>query len=243
MNDLKDKPKPVLTEQESQIIDAAKAFRERLKKAHLVIRAQLPLKVGIHEDVYARYPDVPKEVVDKTLKWLVNERGYVSRMRVGAARVDLDGNDVGEVTTQHGARHGQRSVVGKEDAEKAAKTAAEFAVKKPGVRKIEVKRVPNEAHGDLTSRPLHVSVQVTDFDRLLNLNTSGKEGVRIRLTLPCGSQVSARLNPKSFRKAVEAFKAANGNAAVSISGLFAPADAEITGAGVAVTARTKSPEN
>lgn len=234
--------KPEQTEEEKQIAEQAKVFRERLKKAHLVIRAQLPLKIGVHEDVYARYPDVPKEVVDKALKWLTNDRAYQKRMRVGESRVDLDGNEVGEVTEAHVAR-GRQPAAGTQDAEKAAKLAAEFAVKKPGVRKLDVKRVANEAFGDATGKGLKVSVPISDFARLQDLNTAGKEGVRVRITLQDGSQVTARLNPKSFRKAVETFKAAKGNAVPVISGTYVPSEAEIIGAGLAIAVKNSGSEN
>ncbi|WP_236645314.1 ProQ/FINO family protein [Aidingimonas lacisalsi] len=56
-----------------------------------------PLKVGIHKDLMAREP-WPEKLVRRALACYVHLPRYLKAVRTGAERVDLDGNNAGQVT-------------------------------------------------------------------------------------------------------------------------------------------------
>jgi|SRR5262245_37598511 len=59
-----------------------------------------PLKVGIHRDVLAAGLEVPEKDLKIALRIYVSNRVYRSRLRVGATRIDLNGNPAGVVTPE-----------------------------------------------------------------------------------------------------------------------------------------------
>jgi len=56
-----------------------------------------PLKIGIHRDVLAAL-EVPEKGLARALRIYVSNRVYRDRLRVGATRIDLNGNPAGVVT-------------------------------------------------------------------------------------------------------------------------------------------------
>ena len=63
-------------------------------------RPHRPLKVGIAADIPARCPAVERRVLSVSLRVYVRRVMYLRGLVAGAARVDLDGNPVGEVTAR-----------------------------------------------------------------------------------------------------------------------------------------------
>src|SRR5262245_7272860 len=59
--------------------------------------ARQPLKIGIHRDVLAAL-EVPEKDLARALRIYVSNRVYRDRLRVGATRIDLNGNPAGVVT-------------------------------------------------------------------------------------------------------------------------------------------------
>jgi len=57
-----------------------------------------PLKIGIHNDIVARHPELRPGLIAKALKTYTRSLGYLETLRAGAARIDLEGNPVGTVT-------------------------------------------------------------------------------------------------------------------------------------------------
>jgi ProP effector len=57
-----------------------------------------PLKIGIHNDVIARHPEVRRSLIASALKTYTRSLGYLETLKAGSARIDLEGNPVGTVT-------------------------------------------------------------------------------------------------------------------------------------------------
>jgi ProP effector len=62
---------------------------------------RLPLKIGIHKDVFELAPDLPQHEVKKAITMYVNQRSYQHVIIEGADRVDLNGQPSGVVTEGH----------------------------------------------------------------------------------------------------------------------------------------------
>jgi sRNA-binding protein len=63
-------------------------------------RPHRPLKVGIAADIPARCPDLERRVLSAALSVYARRVMYLRGLVASAARVDLDGNTVGEVSTK-----------------------------------------------------------------------------------------------------------------------------------------------
>jgi sRNA-binding protein len=57
-----------------------------------------PLKIGIHNDVIARHPELRPSLIASALKTYTRSLGYLEMLKAGSARIDLEGNLVGTVT-------------------------------------------------------------------------------------------------------------------------------------------------
>jgi ProP effector len=57
-----------------------------------------PLKIGIHNDIIARQPELRPSLLASALKSYTRSLGYLEALKAGAARIDLEGNPVGTVT-------------------------------------------------------------------------------------------------------------------------------------------------
>jgi len=58
-----------------------------------------PLKIGIHNDIIIRHPELRPRLIASALKMYTRSLGYLEALKAGAARIDLEGNLVGTVTT------------------------------------------------------------------------------------------------------------------------------------------------
>jgi ProP effector len=57
-----------------------------------------PLKIGIHNDIIARQPELRPSLLASALKSYTRSLRYLEALKAGAARIDLEGNPVGTVT-------------------------------------------------------------------------------------------------------------------------------------------------
>ena len=57
-----------------------------------------PLKIGIHNDIITRHPELRPSLIVSALKTYTRSLGYLETLKAGAARIDLEGNPVGTVT-------------------------------------------------------------------------------------------------------------------------------------------------
>ena len=57
-----------------------------------------PLKIGIHNDIIARHPELQPGLIASALRTYTRSVGYLETLKAGAARIDLEGNPVGTVT-------------------------------------------------------------------------------------------------------------------------------------------------
>jgi len=57
-----------------------------------------PLKIGIHNDVIARHPELQPGLIASALRTYTRSVGHLKTLKAGAARIDLEGNPVGTVT-------------------------------------------------------------------------------------------------------------------------------------------------
>lgn len=81
------------------------AVRQRLHEAHPRAfkgkgAAKVPLAIGIDKAIRAAHPDLTRKVVGAVLRDYTRGPTYLAAEVEGVARVDLDGNPVGEVTAE-----------------------------------------------------------------------------------------------------------------------------------------------
>src|ERR1700751_5536572 len=57
-----------------------------------------PLKIGIHNDVIARHPELRPSLIASALKTYTRSLGYLETLTAGSARLDLEDNRVGTAT-------------------------------------------------------------------------------------------------------------------------------------------------
>lgn len=83
----------------------ARELRETLAKLHPALfdtEAPVPFKVGLRDNICARYRDADPLVVATMFRWLTSRKLYLAAIKPGTARVGLDGPD-GEVTASEAA--------------------------------------------------------------------------------------------------------------------------------------------
>jgi len=80
-----------------------------------------PLKIGIHNDIVARHPELRPSLIARALETYTRSLGYLETLTAGAARIDLEGNPVGTVTAAD-QEDAKRKIA------KAAKRAAAEAI-------------------------------------------------------------------------------------------------------------------
>lgn len=81
----------------------------------------LPLKIGVLDDLLARFPDDEPYFVRTALIWHCRSTRYLQAMLAGGQRYDLDGHPAGDVTEQHQEHAGQ--LLTTKEAVKAARLA------------------------------------------------------------------------------------------------------------------------
>jgi ProP effector len=59
-----------------------------------------PLKIGIREDIIAQHAELQPSVIVSALQNYARCVPYWSKLKAGAARIDLDGNVAGQVTLE-----------------------------------------------------------------------------------------------------------------------------------------------
>ena len=90
--------------------DAALALLcERWPKCFFMFQGRLPLKIGIHKDIPAGL--IEPKILRLAFRLYVNNPGYLNAMRLGAARVDLNGEVAGTVD-ENGAKSAQSRLNG-----------------------------------------------------------------------------------------------------------------------------------
>jgi ProP effector len=95
---------------------------ERFPQCFVLARdRKRPLKTGIHRDLIAALPEVPPKRLTAALGWYAGSWAYLKNMTAGAVRIDLNGQPVGEVTSEEAAAAAER---------RASEKAAYFAAKK-----------------------------------------------------------------------------------------------------------------
>jgi sRNA-binding protein len=78
-----------------------------------------PLKIGIHNDVIARHPELRPSLIASALKTYTRSVGYLEALTAGTPRIDLEGNVAGEVTATD--EEDAKRKIGKEAGRAAAK--------------------------------------------------------------------------------------------------------------------------
>ena len=87
-------------------------------------RRHLPLKIGIDRDIMDRCPAISRRERNVTLRFYASRVAYLQSLVEGAARVDLDGNVCGEVSSAEAAFAAARLAAEREAKRAAKKTAA-----------------------------------------------------------------------------------------------------------------------
>jgi ProP effector len=74
------------------------ALAERFPLAFVLVKQRRPLRVGVCKDIIATCPDIDAEQLSRALGWYTNGVGYLTNLKEGTARIDLDGAQAGVVT-------------------------------------------------------------------------------------------------------------------------------------------------
>lgn len=90
-------------EQLSQAKAILAVFQERFPKTFFSDATKIcPLKIDIHCDLYTVFVEqYPKKAINRALKLYTKCSDYFNALTLGAQRIDLEGNTVGEVTQEH----------------------------------------------------------------------------------------------------------------------------------------------
>ena len=132
-------------------------------------RPRQPLKIGIHNDIVARHPELRPSLIARALKTYTRSVGYLTTLKAGAVRIDLEGNPVGTVTAADEedakrkiAKAAKRAAAeaiqdGKEAGQPAATPVEERAGQQTQSRRqnLDSRRRPNHLSGWLASRQPH----------------------------------------------------------------------------------------
>jgi ProP effector len=79
--------------------------------ARLDARTRRPLKVGIHNDIAAAFPDLDPVEIKRALRFYCGDPRYQRSLVEGATRIDLAGNGAGTVTKAE-AENATRAIAG-----------------------------------------------------------------------------------------------------------------------------------
>lgn len=99
-----------------------------------------PLKIGIFQDLAARLendPRVSKTLLRSALRQYTSSWRYLHGLRAGAIRVDLDGNDAGELTEEH-VQHAKSALKESKDKVFASRRKTNTNTAKPKKKKVSV---------------------------------------------------------------------------------------------------------
>src|SRR5262249_19680472 len=97
-----------------------------------------PLKIGIHNDIIARHPELQPGLVASALRMYTRSVGYLETLKAGTARIDLEGNPVGTVTAADEA-DAKRKIA------KAARRAAAKAIEDRNGKSATVADLPSSS--------------------------------------------------------------------------------------------------
>jgi hypothetical protein len=203
------------------IIDALAPLRERLTSWPAVLPSEVgdpvrPLKIGVRDDLAALLPagEAP-EVLNRVLRRYTRSTQYLTALAAPSAlRHDLDGNPVGPVAAEH---------------------------------KIPVRPIPKAAPSPVSrAEQFIVSIAVKAIKVTVVLDPhalkpapAGAE-VILEVTTEGGIRARARVNPKSYRKALETIREHGpDNVAVILQGRMVKSG-EIVDAGI--SAMPKQPK-
>lgn len=166
-----------------------------------------PLKIGIFQDLAARLAEdtsVSKTQLRMALRQYTTSWRYLYGMKLGAQRIDLDGNPCGALETEHVA-HAKRTLDESKAKAKAKKTAQKEAHKKrwqearkadatniePKNTKAKTKAKSKTKAKVDTSRKINTEDLAVDLNVLVNMGHGNrpaqiialeKDGIRVRLT-------------------------------------------------------------
>ncbi|PKG54565.1 MULTISPECIES: ProQ/FINO family protein [Halomonadaceae] len=101
-----------------------------------------PLKVGIHQDLAER-EEWPNKLIRRALANYVNLPRYIKAVRVGAERVDLDGQPAGKVDKE-AAQHASEKRGEKKENEQPKKSPSKSKPVAPKPRQVAVEQAESE---------------------------------------------------------------------------------------------------
>jgi ProP effector len=105
-----------------------------------------PLKIGVHNDIIARHPELRPSLIASALKTYTRSLGYLETLKAGSARIDLEGNPVGTVTDAD-EEDAKRKIV------KEARRAAAEAIEDRNVAGQPAAKPVAERHGQQNPIP------------------------------------------------------------------------------------------
>lgn len=191
-----------------------------------VFAQHLPLKLRIEKDLIARGVEDCR-VLRVALANHTRSRAYIEKVAAGGTRFDLDGQPAGDILPGH-QLHAQLTL---NQAQLGRDVAQGQGVAKAATGIKEVAMHANTAK---------ITLVITDFDQYVDTNTIGLQSVAVKVNV--GNEViTANLNPKTFRKAQAAYRAAPTETSVVLSGQYDFAGRNIQSAGIAAQAKSAPP--
>jgi hypothetical protein len=183
-------------------------FRQRFPAAFPSTELPPPaLALGIHRALAkAGYNYV---AVQKALFYYTNKPAYLATLSAGKSRINLEGEVVGEVTEVEQAKAASQleSLAGGEALAISGRLKKVLAQPQRTMQALNL--------GALQAKVTFI-ITPASFHNVLELDSTGLKGLPVEID-DAGKPYHASLNPKSFRRAQSAFKAAI-NPAVSVSG-------------------------
>ncbi|HET7776693.1 MAG TPA: ProQ/FinO family protein [Azospira sp.] len=90
-----------MTQMTSPAFSSPREFLAELSEKFQVFRDNLPLAIGINQQLASLYPEVDPKLLKVTLFRHTNSVRYLKTMEKGTQRHDLQGNPTGEVAEEH----------------------------------------------------------------------------------------------------------------------------------------------
>ncbi|HJW03489.1 MAG TPA: ProQ/FinO family protein [Azospira sp.] len=112
----------------SPTFSTPRAFLAELSEKFQVFRDDLPLAIGISQQLAALYPEVDPKLLKSSLFRHTNSIRYLKTMEKATQRHDLQGNPAGEVTEDH--RQHAAEVLKERFKKQAEQRKADLAAKK-----------------------------------------------------------------------------------------------------------------
>ena len=92
-------PKATTEKAEKNSILRARAFLLELKTQYILFRKHMPLSVGIEKELYAKFPQQSKRIINTALYLHTHNHRYLKKLQESTSRFNLEGTVASTVDT------------------------------------------------------------------------------------------------------------------------------------------------